>query len=510
MKKIIYILSLNQIQRNNIRGVVACAVLCIYFMLSGILPFAQNFLPLNSAMSKMFVNLTDSTDDAYFFHAIDTEVFGDTTIFKQYSQLSGEMAEPEEGSECQPWGGSWELLDPLWTGRKVTYIAQTQELILTNLVDDTLRFSFDLVAQDSSIFYLDDVASWYIIYDGMTEQAFLDTIDMVKIFRIRKYDLMNNLLPSGLSEFEILLSENFGLLSFINCYQFPTLEVALQIAGQTDPPLGHYQMTMDEVYPWQEGDTLEYYGYTPGPAQGVFTQTYRIMTITNRIETVDSIKIYWNFQQQVIQSPPNYTGGAAYIAYNNPIAFRKGTPITNWPNGSKRNDSNVLFDEVAYCGTRQRYRMDGTWTTYCDSCDCYLAYDGFGNIIYHSTIISGLGVTNTGSESYGWQLPSGPGVSLIYSNIDGAVCGELIPLNISEYYLENKFNIYPNPVIDVLQIRNNVNSPISAVKITDSTGRIILTEYNKQEIDVSHLSNGIYFIEVESDNGIEALRFIKV
>ncbi|MDR0798699.1 MAG: GEVED domain-containing protein, partial [Dysgonamonadaceae bacterium] len=76
--------------------------------------------------------------------------------------------------------------------------------------------------------------------------------------------------------------------------------------------------------------------------------------------------------------------------------------------------------------------------------------------------------------------------------------------------LENPLSIYPNPVIDELNIKNG-NLKINSVQILDITGGII---YNLQStinnsINVSSLPQGVYLIRINTDNGVKTERFIK-
>lgn len=73
----------------------------------------------------------------------------------------------------------------------------------------------------------------------------------------------------------------------------------------------------------------------------------------------------------------------------------------------------------------------------------------------------------------------------------------------------NKVSIYPNPTNGMLSISGISPNDKSTIKITDTTGRLVITEYNKQQIDVAHLPSGIYFIEVSTDESRMVLRFVK-
>ncbi|NPA68375.1 MAG: T9SS type A sorting domain-containing protein [Chlorobi bacterium] len=75
---------------------------------------------------------------------------------------------------------------------------------------------------------------------------------------------------------------------------------------------------------------------------------------------------------------------------------------------------------------------------------------------------------------------------------------------------ENNFELYPNPVENILKIKTN--EKILRIEITDITGKLVKTEgfsgaYN--EINVSDLEPGIYFLNMDTEKGQNILNFIK-
>jgi heat shock protein HslJ len=81
-------------------------------------------------------------------------------------------------------------------------------------------------------------------------------------------------------------------------------------------------------------------------------------------------------------------------------------------------------------------------------------------------------------------------------------------LNVAE---KDKFNIavYPNPVTDMLFITSEGNT-IESIKIYSLDGtQIIEAKSNVISIDVSNLSEGLYFIEISSSEGKSVQKFVK-
>jgi hypothetical protein len=96
--------------------------------------------------------------------------------------------------------------------------------------------------------------------------------------------------------------------------------------------------------------------------------------------------------------------------------------------------------------------------------------------------------------------------TLIYSARNGVACGTYLfpdtsaPLAVnSPDYAERAFKVYPNPAQDQLTIE----TPSAAYKISlvNSVGQLVYYEEKcsgKRQIDVSDLTDGIYFMRIET------------
>jgi len=73
---------------------------------------------------------------------------------------------------------------------------------------------------------------------------------------------------------------------------------------------------------------------------------------------------------------------------------------------------------------------------------------------------------------------------------------------------EENILLYPNPTSSILTL--NTSEQINSVNIIDITGKTVKTiASNSNTIDVSDLVKGIYFLQVQTDNGITNNKFIK-
>jgi hypothetical protein len=69
--------------------------------------------------------------------------------------------------------------------------------------------------------------------------------------------------------------------------------------------------------------------------------------------------------------------------------------------------------------------------------------------------------------------------------------------------------IYPNPVKDMLQIENG-EQRINRIEIVDLSGKVIFQSNSlRNQINVSDLSQGIYFVKLETEKGTVTKKFVK-
>ena len=87
-------------------------------------------------------------------------------------------------------------------------------------------------------------------------------------------------------------------------------------------------------------------------------------------------------------------------------------------------------------------------------------------------------------------------------------------LSTDDFALENSISVYPNPTRGSLNLTNSNAIPLREAIITDSNGRIIqtipLNDTNAtSQLSLESLTNGLYFIRINSDNASIVRRIIK-
>lgn len=92
--------------------------------------------------------------------------------------------------------------------------------------------------------------------------------------------------------------------------------------------------------------------------------------------------------------------------------------------------------------------------------------------------------------------------------VDTSACNNITLVGI-EQFNTTVMTISPNPVKDVLYI--NSTAQINQVRLYNINGSLVatLTADNNGKVNVSHLSKGMYFVLVSTDNGISQTKFIK-
>lgn len=84
-----------------------------------------------------------------------------------------------------------------------------------------------------------------------------------------------------------------------------------------------------------------------------------------------------------------------------------------------------------------------------------------------------------------------------------------MPLAASDLQEQNLVDIYPNPASNVLNLIVNNSITIEKIAIIDFTGKIIKTFEAIEQIDISNLTSGLYFIQAYYENKVITKKFVK-
>ena len=83
----------------------------------------------------------------------------------------------------------------------------------------------------------------------------------------------------------------------------------------------------------------------------------------------------------------------------------------------------------------------------------------------------------------------------------------------NENFLANKFNLYPNPATNVVNITNSENMLVNQVTVYDIAGKLISTQsFNEQteiQLNVENLASGTYLLHLQTNEGTAVKKLVK-
>lgn len=142
--------------------------------------------------------------------------------------------------------------------------------------------------------------------------------------------------------------------------------------------------------------------------------------------------------------------------------------------------------------------MDVIATSYTTSSLLLFQGDGAGNFnngqAFTSEVMSPIFITADDFNGDGKMDVLAPS----YSNDEIIWFENRGPLSI-EVNITNNFNIYPNPTNGLFTV--NSASTISEIAVYNNLGQLIFVSEENNQVDISALSKGIYFVKIKNENG---------
>jgi hypothetical protein len=102
----------------------------------------------------------------------------------------------------------------------------------------------------------------------------------------------------------------------------------------------------------------------------------------------------------------------------------------------------------------------------------------------------------------------GGSVSNTWCQVDNFTIGEASSLQ--SVNQDNHFRVFPNPTSDVINIAlSTKNDHVKFIRVSNQLGQVLLKVNNADKIDVSEFSDGLYIIELVTENNIYVTKFLK-
>ncbi len=117
-----------------------------------------------------------------------------------------------------------------------------------------------------------------------------------------------------------------------------------------------------------------------------------------------------------------------------------------------------------------------------------------------------------------WVKPANTQTYIVKQDLCGIIDYDTVTVSIDptcfvgikELNNENSFEIYPNPTNSILSIKDkNQQLQNATIEIKNTLGQIVYFDVYSNQIDVSHLPAGIYFITLNTKETKRTLKFVK-
>ncbi len=93
-------------------------------------------------------------------------------------------------------------------------------------------------------------------------------------------------------------------------------------------------------------------------------------------------------------------------------------------------------------------------------------------------------------------------VADFWNNRIRVICMSACPLGVKENYLARSIKVFPNPTSEKIMVQSENNFEILSCTLLDVTGKeIAFSPKKKNELDVGALSEGLYFLNIQTSEG---------
>jgi hypothetical protein len=484
--------------------------LIIVFAISSLWTTAQNYTLFNSASKIVFTEFPVA-DSTYSLSFDSVRTAGNDSVYYPYYGVDDAFINSEI---CQIWGSNecWPQIKPIWIGQKII-ADNAAKYWFFNTQGDTLILDFDIETGDTSLFYEDFIQHFRILREGADTMTVLGLVDSVRTYRILHTDLQGNTINSALNNQTIIIGKDFGLLRFFQVDQFPEVLKPLAILGNSSPEAGLYKLTNAMIYDHQPGDEIQYQEYFSScnsPPYDHYNRFVKYVYLV-RQDTPDSI-IYQVSKTVFDMGYTNEVTTSIILKYPRD-GFLAELPYDKiYPGYLLINRSLELID---YCGfPLWTYSIKPEYLTHCLEDNCWTYFDIPGPPpIEETRYVAGLGLYLDMSYISHPYYAYNRGKEITYFKKNGISCGNeaIVGLN-NHAVVNNLYSISPNPATDKLFLQ--MNKAITGKVRIFNTSRQLMLEINivdiQNSIDISKLSPGMYFLEVDASNEKAMGKFIKL
>jgi hypothetical protein len=486
----------------------------LFFLICATFASAQDYTPFNSGTVKFFQS-NQFADSTYGFSIDSLTVSGNDSLFFPYNKV-GEIIPTDL---CEFWGPleCWAHNRPIWIGFEISTDNQGGYQFLTN-AGEMLTFDFNIQQGDSTLFYQDDEQQFHLNCVDRDTATILAIADSIKYFNILHLDDAGNpVLNSPLHNLPLRIGKELGLIDFIRIDHFPNILEHVTLIGNKSPMAGRINITNADLHDHQPGDIIQYHDYynqDPGPPWENYSKYIRHHYL-ERTDTPDSI-IYKVARLTFNIDSASGVYDTIFQKYKRDAVVRSA-PYDyiqkNYWMIDKRN-----YKPKQYAGltlwTHTSYNIP---LGYCLEDNCWGPMDYNGPPPEEDLIlVCGLGLF---LDRYLLWNPSNFSTKfdvyyINYFKKDGVEWGEQIIVGLPENETPSpEFYIYPNPASEILTIKTR-NQANTKGQIINMAGQVVLDfdmpdSTTPKIIDISELTDGVYFVRINSARSTFTQKLVK-
>lgn len=130
----------------------------------------------------------------------------------------------------------------------------------------------------------------------------------------------------------------------------------------------------------------------------------------------------------------------------------------------------------------------------------------------YSFTVSGLSGPTAVKFAFRYFVTNG-GPSGANSDIIGIDTFEVTRALSTDDFFAKNFSVYPNPSTGILNLASKNNTAINTIQLTDLNGRVVrnikANSVSETQINISDLTSGLYFLNVQTDSGSGTTKVVK-
>ena len=468
-------------------------VLCLGLMGAFVQANAQNYQMVNSSVTTTFMGDNNQVIESIRIDSSDVDV---DSVFYPFYNIQ------RVGYDCyMPFSHSW-------IGKSIIVQADGYNCFI-NRDNDTVKVSTLAQLNENWVAYQTPdmlVVAEVIAHDVV---SFLGQTDSAKTISFTVYDPnMDSVIPHPVNDMTIIISKNYGMIQTLNFGLFPDGTPIYQelqtynVMGMSSPEIGIVNLTWREIFDFEVGDEIHIVEIRGIMAQSDVWETkyiyldkiVQLNTIEYRIDReIKKRKIYGEvteYTHDTITEPYDY-----YFSINK--LSGEIIEMGKYLNEIRMEVGDILKKTIL--PDKERVSLqDSCWHDYHIGCSNRNYLKGLGGPYYDCRMLVSPTMYRTDSRS------------LQYYKKGDITWGT--PLSIEDIKIYNNVKIYPNPTRGLLHVQSN-ELQVTEIQICDIVGRCLLSikplPSQEQTIDISHLSNGIYFMKVKTTERESIHKIIK-